>query len=313
MTHDRRSSGTALSAKVNYQIEAEWDYAYLEAPTTVARGRRSRPHAPTRQTRHDPDGKTERQRASPAPRPAPGSTSPAPFPPAPTQVRFRYGTDLAVTRERHQDRQHRSTARSSARPRAEEGWTFDGFVTTTAYTTPPPFFNAYIAENRQYDGYDTSLRTAYNFGFVNTRPDWVETYPYQNGLLINYWDTSYDDNNVGDHPGKGLVLPVDAHPQFSHWPDGTLMRNRILSYDSTFGLERTDAITLHNNGVAGTIASKPARAGLRRHEDVVVQLGRARARPAPTRAATSRVGTASTCPRRARRSPSSTARSRATP
>ena len=38
---------------------------------------------------------------------------------------------------------------------------------------------------------------------------------------------------------------MDAHPQFSHWPDGTLMRNRILSYDSTFGHEKTQAITLH--------------------------------------------------------------------
>ena len=35
------------------------------------------------------------------------------------------------------------------------------------------------------------------------------------------------------------------------------MRPRILSYDSTFGLEPTDPITLHINGVAGSIASKP--------------------------------------------------------
>ena len=142
---------------------------------------------------------------------------------------------------------------------ADEGWTFDGFVRAQQdFTTDPIFFNAYVAENRQYDGYDQSLKTAYNFGFLNSKPDWVETYPYQNGLLINYWNTAYDNNNVGEHPGKGLILPVDAHPEFSHWPDGTLMRNRILSYDSTFGLEPTDAITLHNNGVAGSIASKPA-------------------------------------------------------
>ena len=73
----------------------------------------------------------------------------------------------------------------------------------------------------QYDGYDASLRTAYNFGFLNTRPDWVETYPYQNGLLVSYWDESQTDNNVGDHPGSGLILPVDAHPTFHHWPNGT--------------------------------------------------------------------------------------------
>jgi immune inhibitor A len=139
----------------------------------------------------------------------------------------------------------------------DEGWSFDGFIRTTG-KAESLHFNAYVLENRQYDGYDKSLKTAYNFGFLNTRPDWVETQPYQNGLLVSYWDESFGDNNVGEHPGGGLILPVDAHPQFSHWPDGTLMRNRILSYDSTFGVERTDAVTLHNNSVAATIASKPA-------------------------------------------------------
>ena len=105
--------------------------------------------------------------------------------------------------------------------------------------------HAYIVENRRYDGYDESLRTAYNFSFGLTRPDWVETHPYMEGALIWYWDEEYDDNNVGEHPGHGLLLPVDAHPGLSHWPDGTLMRNRIQSYDSTFGLEKTKKVTLH--------------------------------------------------------------------
>ena len=46
------------------------------------------------------------------------------------------------------------------------------------------------------DGYDASLRTAYNFGFLNSRPDWVETYPYQNGLLVSYWNEQYADNKL---------------------------------------------------------------------------------------------------------------------
>ena len=49
----------------------------------------------------------------------------------------------------------------------------------------------------------------------------MEHFAYQNGLLINYWDTSFTDNSVGDHPGGGLVLPVDANPGLSHWADGT--------------------------------------------------------------------------------------------
>ena len=125
---------------------------------------------------------------------------------------------------------------------------FNGFVRTTGAEVQE-FFNAYVSENRQYDGYDESLETAYNFGFANTRPDWVETYPYMPGMLVWYWNDEFTDNNVGEHPGEGLLLPVDAHPQFSHWKDGTLMRNRILSYDSTFGQQPTKRITLHKDGV----------------------------------------------------------------
>ena len=64
----------------------------------------------------------------------------------------------------------------------------------------------------------TSLRTGpYNFGFGDTKPDWVEHFPYQDGLLIWYLDYSFADNNVGDNclSGRcgGLFLPVDAHPE----------------------------------------------------------------------------------------------------
>ena len=48
----------------------------------------------------------------------------------------------------------------------------------------------------------------------------------------------------------GLVLPVDAHPDLLLRPDGQVWRPRVQSYDSTFGLQRTDRITLHVNGVA---------------------------------------------------------------
>ena len=224
-------------------------------PTSVARGRRSRP---TGRRRPTPTARTT-ARASPARRRASGSTSPARSRPARRRSASATGPTCAETQSGLRVDNIALDGTLIGTAETDEGWTFDGFVTTTGQELQA-FFNAYIAENRQYDGYDTSLRTAYNFGFP-TKPDWVETYPYQNGLLINYWDGSQTDNNVGDHPGKGLVLPVDAHPEFTHWSNGTLMRNRILSYDSTFGLESTDAITLHNpaDGTAGTVASKPAQ------------------------------------------------------
>ena len=63
------------------------------------------------------------------------------------------------------------------------------------------------------------------------------------------------------------------------------MRHRILSYDSTFGLERTDAITLQTTGrvTAGHHRLEAGRAGLRRHEDVVVRPRRARGDTHPGR------------------------------
>ena len=81
--------------------------------------------------------------------------------------------------------------------------------------------------------YDKTLKAGpYKFGFSTTRPSWVEHFPYQNGLLIWKWDTSQNDNNVSQHAGSGLLLPVDAHPKPLKWSDGTLMRTRIQSYDS---------------------------------------------------------------------------------
>ncbi len=127
----------------------------------------------------------------------------------------------------------------------DPGWTYAGFIRTTG-TVTQSFFNAYFAEFRQYRGYDDSLRTGpYNFGFPDTAPDWVEHFPYQDGLLVWYYDTSFADNNVGDNclSGRcgGLFLPVDSHPDLLIRPDnGMVWRPRVQSYDATFGLEKTD-------------------------------------------------------------------------
>ncbi|HEV7626934.1 MAG TPA: protease, partial [Streptomyces sp.] len=86
--------------------------------------------------------------------------------------------------------------------------------------------------------------------WTSTRPDWVERYAYEKGLLLWQWDTSQLDNNVSAHPGKGLILPVDAHAKPEKWSDGSLLRNRMQAYDSPFGFYPTKGITLHNDGKA---------------------------------------------------------------
>ena len=112
------------------------------------------------------------------------------------------------------------------------------------YTTEP--------ENRQYLGLDTTLQQGpYNFGWGTSSPDRVEHFPYQDGLLISYWNTARTANTVARHPGEGLVLPVDARPTPLKWSDGTNARNRIQTFDATFGTEATDAISLHRETAAG--------------------------------------------------------------
>ncbi|MBQ0988347.1 immune inhibitor A [Streptomyces sp. F63] len=137
----------------------------------------------------------------------------------------------------------------------DNGWTADGFKRIgESFTNEYPQY--YIAENRQYVSYDKTLKTGpYNFGFPD-RPNWVEHFPYQNGLMVWLWDTSQHDNNVGVHPGEGLILPVDAHAVPEKWSDGTLMRNRIQAYDSPFSLYRTDGFTLHKNGEPAKVKAK---------------------------------------------------------
>ena len=247
-------SGTSLTAKVRYDIEEDYDYAFLRAEV----GGVWKDVATNLSTATDPNG------GNPSHTGITGTSAgyatgawvslTATLPAGTTAVRFAYTNDPAVFGEGFGV----DSVSVDGTPVADSAWTLVGFQKAVNGVVIQSFFNAYVMENRQYDGYDRSLRTAYNFGFLNSRPDWVETYPYQNGLLVSYWNEQYADNNLGDHPGGGLVLPVDAHPTFHHWPNGDLMRQRILSYDSTFGTERTDAITLHNNSVAATIPSQRA-------------------------------------------------------
>ncbi|WP_346166962.1 immune inhibitor A domain-containing protein [Streptomyces javensis] len=178
------------------------------------------------------------------------------------ELRFRYQTDGGVAQKGFAADAITLTADgapvfSDGAEGDDNGWTANGFSRIGAsFSKDYPQY--YIAENRQYVSYDKTLKTGpYNFGWASTRPDWVEHFPYQNGLLIWQWDTSQPDNNVGVHPGSGLILPVDAHPAAEKWADGKLMRNRIQAYDSPFSRLPSDGFTLHNDGKAAKVKPKP--------------------------------------------------------
>ncbi|ADB33728.1 M6 family metalloprotease domain protein [Kribbella flavida DSM 17836] len=141
-----------------------------------------------------------------------------------------------------------TTVLESGAETSPEGWTLNGF-SSVGSTLTTLHDNYYLASHINYISYDKHLRTGpYNFGFGAALPDKVEHFPYQDGLLIWYWDTSQRDNNTNVHPGEGLVLPVDSHPEPINRLDGQIWRPRVAGYDAPFGLEKADSFTLHVNG-----------------------------------------------------------------
>ncbi len=151
------------------------------------------------------------------------------------------------------------------------GWTLAGFEATDGVEST--FHDHYyLAEFRQYRGFDTGLRTGpFNYSTLD-RPEWVDHFPYQDGLLISYWDTYYEDNSVGEHPGEGQILPIDAHPTPLIRGDKNPWRSRVQVYDAPFGLEPTDPISLayanFGTGVQYPATSHPSLPAVRRFNDL---------------------------------------------
>lgn len=143
---------------------------------------------------------------------------------------------------------------------AEPAVELDGFTAVGA-TKTELYDNYYVMGHRSYVGYDKYLQTGpYNFGYTNTKPDWVEHYRYGQGLLISYWDTSVADNNTSQHPGAGRNLPIDAHPEpIINIANGNPWRARIQVYDAPFGLKKADSMMLHTNGKPSYVRSQKAQ------------------------------------------------------
>ena len=247
-------AGATLTAQVRYEIEVDWDYAYVIASDD---GGATWENLETNlSTDADPNAQNFGNGIT-------GSsggnwvtlTADLSGHTGSTLLGFRYWTDGAVVEPGFQVDEIAVTGSPVDGAESDAGWTYDpegGFIVTTG-TESSSYFNAYVGEWRTYWGYDASLRDgSYNFGFLDNPllQDWVERFPYQDGLLISYWDGSQGDNNTSEHPGEGLILPIDAHPQTMYRADGVPWRPRVQGYDSPFGRQRTDAITLHRNSQA---------------------------------------------------------------
>ena len=236
-----------FSAKVKYDIEADWDFAFLtiNGASVLTNLSGSGNESGLNPNGHGISGITSGNWVD-------LTADLTAFAGQTVTLGFRYATDAAVAGDGFFIDEINITGLPTDGGETDPGWAYDGFVRATDVAALS-FFNAYFAEFRTYKGYDDSLRTGpYNFGFPDTAPNWVEHFPYQDGLLVWYYDESFADNNVGDNCASGrcggLYLPVDAHPDLLLRPDnGLVWRPRIQSYDSTFGKQKTDQICLHTS------------------------------------------------------------------
>jgi immune inhibitor A len=176
---------------------------------------------------------------------------------APVQFRFRFQSDGGVHManaflDNIVVKSGGTTLLSDDVESGDNGWTAAGGFKRSTGTETALGDRYYLAENRTYTGYDSTLQVGpYQFSFALTAPNKVERFPFQDGLLVWMVDETYTDNNTIDHPGHGLTLPVDARPTPFGYSDGTRPSNRRQPFDATFGLQATDPVVLHKEVVAG--------------------------------------------------------------
>jgi immune inhibitor A len=254
-------AGSSLTAQVNFDIEVDWDYAYVVVSTD---GGASWNGVPTNfSTASNPNGQNLGNGITGSSGGWAALSADLSAYTGEVLLGFRYWTDGAVVGNGFMVDEISINGSAPDGAESDAGWTFDpagGFRVTNG-TETAFYFNAYVAEFRQYRGYDEGLRDGvYNFGFLDNPAlgNWVEHFPYQDGLLISYWDSSQPNNNTPQHPGKGLILPIDAHPEVMYRADGGVWRNRVQTYDSTFSLEPTEGITLHWLSQPSDHPSQPA-------------------------------------------------------
>ncbi|WP_156760320.1 immune inhibitor A domain-containing protein [Microbacterium karelineae] len=259
--------GGELTASASYDIEIDWDYAFLEATTDG--GSTWTPVETNLSTSTDPNGQNAGFGITGASDGWTALTADLSALAGETaQVRFRYWTDVAEMRSGFQVDEI-AVGDALTTDDGASDWTLAGFERVVDGSYAQPYSHFYMVENRVYGGYDRVLETGpYNFGWSQSSPDEVEHYPFQDGMLVWYVSTLYEDNNTSLHPGGGEALPVDANAAALTWSDGEVARNRIQSFDATFSRKKTDAISLHRETADGAATLEvPSRTGIATFDD----------------------------------------------
>ena len=91
----------------------------------------------------------------------------------------------------------------------------------------------YLLEWRIHEGVDKGLAHVKSAG---------KLVPFNQGLIVWYVDSSFDDNWTGVHPGKGFLGVVDADQKTQKWSDGTIANTRYQIHDAAFSLDRSEKL-----------------------------------------------------------------------
>jgi immune inhibitor A len=227
------AAATPISFRAAWDIELDWDYAYLEAQVAGV----WQPVQTSASTSTNPNGQNFGFGITGAS--AGWVTVTATLPAGTAALRFRHWTDgaFSMTGFAVDSIALAGTVDDATNPAL---WTLNGFRQLTNGQYTQTFVHYYLAESRSYIANDRSLCGAYNFISGN----WVERECYADGLLIWYRNSAFNDNNTSVHPGAGQILPVDAHPAVALEPDGKEpWAARWQIWDATFGVD-THRVTL---------------------------------------------------------------------
>ncbi|SEA35473.1 immune inhibitor A domain-containing protein [Microbulbifer marinus] len=107
-----------------------------------------------------------------------------------------------------------------------------GFTRNPGYTLHDHY---YLLEWRTHRGIDQGL------AHVNVAGEML---PFNEGLVVWYRDTMYDNNWVGVHPGNGFLGVVDADQNANTWNDRTVASTRYQVRDAAFGIDKSEKVTL---------------------------------------------------------------------
>lgn len=157
------------------------------------------------------------------------------------QLRFRYATDWGTSQQGFFADNIKVVAdgKTVVEDGAEstEAFTLNGFTKSDGYKYSDHY---YLLEWRNHKGVDT--------GLANIKRG-QSLMSYDSGLVVWYVDPTFTDNWTGIHPGEGFVGVVDAHPETNLvWDikngDDVQASSRYHIADAAFGLNPTSGLNL---------------------------------------------------------------------